>query len=767
MEVYSFGKLKDFAGAGGKAGALARMYQKGYPIPNGLVIFPSAFEEDELRPDAWLSVRKELKKLKGPYAVRSSALAEDSVRASFAGEFETVLNVSSDASVREAIMKVYDSRKGARVKAYSKAKGIRGEHEVAVILQSMVPSELSGVLFTADPVTGNRGVMVGNFVRGLGDKLVSGEANAQSFTLQETGAYEGPGELKRFSKKLFRFGRKLEGEFDFPQDIEWAISRGKLWILQSRPITTFVYYDSITQYWNHSYTGDFLWVAQEPFPSLMTPSTWSIWREWIDRNICGMPGIGNICGRMYINASLFLVMLKKFLRYGEEDMRDFLGFAVGPLPEGVEIPMYRFSILKLVKEVWPLMEKYGLRQIRLKRNFDKVVAGSPERYRAIISRIETAKTCESLAPVWADTFEYFLDMLILQDGTNDNYFLPFFNLRRKLKKTIGLENTERLLSTITGTSGENMSVGPSIGLSKIANGKMTKRDYLEKYGHRHHHENELSQPRPYEEPKMLDQLIKDFKKSGIDVEAQMEKRRNEFEGIWDEFSEKYPWKVKSLRKKVDKITKALKKREGIRSELTRSIDAARQFYLKAGKLLKIGDDVFLLTKEELLDALSGDTQVFDYLPTRRKLHSRCKKLPKYPGWIRGRFDPFKWAKDPKRRSDFHGFDVPVDDAKTFRGMPGSPGRVEGKVRIINSPEEGSKFKKGEILVARTTNIGWTPLFPRAAAVVTDIGAPLSHAAIVARELGIPAVVGCPGATSRLKTGDKVVVDGGKGTVELI
>lgn len=102
-----------------------------------------------------------------------------------------------------------------------------------------------------------------------------------------------------------------------------------------------------------------------------------------------------------------------------------------------------------------------------------------------------------------------------------------------------------------------------------------------------------------------------------------------------------------------------------------------------------------------------------------------------------------------------------------KGFAGAAGRVEGIVRILATPEEGEKLHPGEILVATTTNVGWTPLFPRAAAIITDVGAPLSHAAIVARELGIPAVVGCGNATLRLKTGDRVIVDGGQGTVHIL
>jgi pyruvate,water dikinase len=137
--------------------------------------------------------------------------------------------------------------------------------------------------------------------------------------------------------------------------------------------------------------------------------------------------------------------------------------------------------------------------------------------------------------------------------------------------------------------------------------------------------------------------------------------------------------------------------------------------------------------------------------------------------IIGHFDPFAWAADPKRRSDFFALNQPASTppAGTIHGYAGAAGVVEGTVRKLDRPEDGNQLQDGEILVAVTTNVGWTLLFPRLAAVVTDVGAPLSHAAIVARELGIPAVVGCGNATMLLKTGNRVRVDGGSGIVELI
>ncbi len=156
------------------------------------------------------------------------------------------------------------------------------------------------------------------------------------------------------------------------------------------------------------------------------------------------------------------------------------------------------------------------------------------------------------------------------------------------------------------------------------------------------------------------------------------------------------------------------------------------------------------------------------MPSRRAAYQTYQALPPYPALIRGQFDPVRWAADPNRRTDYYDEQaVPARPEETVRGFPGAAGVVEGTARVLRTPEEAAGLGDGEILVTTVTNIGWTPIFPRAAAVVTDVGAPISHAAIVARELGIPAVVGCGNATMLLHSGDWVRVDGSNGTVEVL
>ena len=191
---------------GGKGGTLAKLRQAGYPVPDGFVVLPRAFAGDELTTEAWMQARTHLAHMRKAdrriaFAVRSSALSEDSAQASFAGEFETVLDVHSDEMIREAIHTVRRSRHSERVRAYSEAKGIDAAHEIAVVVQQLVRADISGVLFTADPVSGSPAQMTGNYVYGLGDELVSGEVEPYTFTLERPkGRYDGPPDMNRFAR---------------------------------------------------------------------------------------------------------------------------------------------------------------------------------------------------------------------------------------------------------------------------------------------------------------------------------------------------------------------------------------------------------------------------------------------------------------------------------------------------------------------------------------------------------------------------------------
>ncbi|MGD2254019.1 MAG: PEP-utilizing enzyme [Anaerolineales bacterium] len=527
--------------------------------------------------------------------------------------------------------------------------------------------------------------------------------------------------------------------------------------------------------WNVTLTKDFLWtnmMVGEVFPTTTTPSTWSVWQDYFNMLSMGdNPTIEPIAGRPYLNYSLTFSFLLKFMRNKERAMK-MIKDSIGIPPAGVDIPPFPVAWKTVLFQVLPHEFRNELKKGKLRKAAPEYLAMVRERCQEMKGQIERTSG-EALIALWTEEIRpLWKEIHPLQDKMNEELNQLTQKLKNQLIKVLGEEQANALLTTISG-AGELASLGPLVGLAKLQSGELSREEYLQHYGYRGPHENELAEPRPYEDPNWLDMQLEEFAKSPIDVTALLEKRDAEFEAVLQGITEQLPPKIaQDVTLKVAAIAETNTLREETRSELTRIVDVIRRFFLRAGELSGLGDDVFFLAVEEVVDVLSGDKSSVEHIPTRKKAYEAYRTLPPLPAWIRGHFDPFEWAADPNRRNDY--FDVHVSDHlpepsvdDVITGKPGSAGRVEGIVQKIESPDEGGRLQTGEILVARTTNVGWTPLFPRAAAVVTDIGGSLSHAAIVARELGIPAVVGCADATIRLATGDRVRVDGAKGIVEIL
>ena len=298
---------------------------------------------------------------------------------------------------------------------------------------------------------------------------------------------------------------------------------------------------------------------------------------------------------------------------------------------------------------------------------------------------------------------------------------------------------------------------------------MSREEYKKKYGHRGPHETEVCIPRPAEDPTWIDKQLDNLELSTRDVDSLLHEQRARYKTALENLRKTIPRKFDPLSQRIQEAAQLTRIREAVRSEVIRTFWVSRNFILRAGSLCDLGEDTFFLEYEEIQDLLDEKDKAVSQIPARKGTYQKFSSLPQYPTLIMGKFDPVEWAANPNRRTDIYDSReyIEIQFTNQIKGLPGSAGQAEGRVRIMDSPEDGNQLQPGEILVAVTTNVGWTPLFPRAAAVVTDVGAPLSHAAIVARELGIPAVVGCFNATSVLKTGDHVRVDGGQGTVKII
>jgi phosphohistidine swiveling domain-containing protein len=534
-------------------------------------------------------------------------------------------------------------------------------------------------------------------------------------------------------------------------------------------------YNPITGEWNDSMRGDYCWSSvnfREAAPDIMTPITWSLMWIYINETTPihfpdGHPAGGNIAGRLYFNLSLISSL---YHAVGMDARNEKFGDLLGSTPPELYIPYIPFSPLAVIRNVLPGMIKDRILIRRDTRQFSKYIAFLPNWVRAMRPRIQQCTDSAGLLSLWTESiFPTILRDFRMLRSVTTNLSAPATKLKLDLTALIGEVEANRLLSNLSGDSGDLESLGLLMGLMKVKDGRMSREEYIERYGHRGPHEGELSAPVPSDNPEWLDKRLAEFAQSGVDVETLLEKQRLESSAAWERFAARFPDKYTSFRHRLELVAAAEKDREAFRSEGIRVRRLTREFLLKVGNVTGTGEDIFFLSVDEMAALLAGDKTPLRAIPARRAMYHRYCALPPYPAIIYGRFDPFQWATNPDRRSDFYDARQTGTTAiaSSIKGFAGAAGCVEGIVRRIDCVEEGDQIQPGEILVTTITNIGWTPLFPRLAAIITDVGAPLSHAAIVARELGIPAVVGCVNATMLLKTGDRVRVDGGRGVVDIL
>ncbi len=533
-------------------------------------------------------------------------------------------------------------------------------------------------------------------------------------------------------------------------------------------------YNPVTGDWNDSLVGEFLWSnvnVSEAVPDVMTPSTWSLW--WIfhyEASPFQFPGAypfcGNICGRAYLNLSLLVSVYQAIGRDARKELQaDFVGSASADL----EIPTVPFSKLAVYRAMLTGMLKAQVQASRDQRSAPGFVRSMPGRCLALRGAIADCRTASDLLPLWQAQIRpmVFLSCQMLRSAAM-TLGDQSATLHKKLSTIMAEGDINTLLSDFSGRAAELESLGPLMGLAKVREGRMSRAEYVERYGHRGPHEMELFAPGA-DDVGFSEERWNDMLDSAGEVEALLVKQRAKRSAAWQRFERSFGDKAKNIRRELDRLSEAAQTRESVRSEVTRAARLVRRFLLRAGELTGLRDEIFFLSLDETADVLTGSSASTARIPARKESYSKYAALPPYPPIIVGKFDPFSWFADPNRRSDLYdarqvGIAAP---SSMIKGFAGAAGCVEGLVRRIDSPEDGPQLQPGEILVTVTTNVGWTPLFPRLAAIVTDVGAPLSHAAIVAREMGIPAVVGCGNATMLLKTGDRVRVDGERGVVELL
>jgi pyruvate,water dikinase len=742
-----------------------------------------------------------------PVAVRSSATAEDLPELSFAGQQESYLNIRGEAMLLDAIKRCWASLWTARAIDYRARHGIAPEDvSLAVVVQELVPAEAAGVLFTANPLTGARGQVLINAAWGLGEAIVGGlvtpdtvvvDKASRTVTEQQVSAKDVmtvqaqdgtreapvPAELREQpalsaaqAAELAGIGAQIEGLYGQPVDIEWARRDGQVFVVQARPITTLREPAPDAEVWNDSLKGDYLWTSAnvgEAVPDVMTPSTWSLIQIFIAETMSplyflGLRPIGNIGGRFYFNLSLTATLLAMF-GLGRKFFVALNQEAFGRIPDDLGIPLVPIARWQLLGKFLPVAVRLRRRIAANQKKLPAFLAAAPARCEALRVRIEAAASAQELIELWhAELLPFFQECCQMLEAGARRDGSALVRIRGALRKLVDDAEVNALLSGLHGSTSPLASLGPLLGLAQLARGEIDRATFARQYGHRGPHEFEVSTARPAEDPGWIDQQLAGLRDAPLDVDELLARQKAAQAAAWERFRRRYPRRAAAIQRRIGQAAAAFRDREGARSEVVRVFWALRAFVLRAGELTRHGEKLFFLSVDEILAVLAGDDAPLAAVAPRRAAYARYSALPPYPARIRGRFEPFAWAADPNRRSDvFDATRARPPASAAIAGFPGADGVVEGRARVLATADEGEQLQVGEILVTTVTNVGWTPLFPRAAAIVTDIGAPLSHAAIVARELGIPAVVGCGNATMRLHTGDRVRVNGGQGTVELL
>ncbi|MFJ8011268.1 PEP/pyruvate-binding domain-containing protein [Streptomyces sp. NPDC096339] len=735
-------------------------------------------------------------------AVRSSATAEDLPDLSFAGQQDTYLNITGENALLAAVRRCWASLWTDRALAYRARAGIAHEDvSLAVVVQELVDADAAGVMFTVDPLGGRADRLVVNAAWGLGEAVVSGLVTPDTLvvdraslavveeriaekevmtvpTADGTTERPVPADLRGApvltgaqAAELARLGLAIEELYGEPRDVEWAREAGCFRILQARPITTAA--APRAEVWNDSTGTDCLWTSAnlgEAVPDVMTPATWSFVKAFmgdvmVGAGLEGRPMYGNIGGRFYMNLSVTATLAaafgqgRKFARANE--------LVFGRLPEGVEIPLLPASRLKVWRDT--LGEAFAvMSRIRTNgRQLPAFLEEAPGRCEELRARVAAAATAGELSALWdSQVAPYFrrcchmLQAATRQDGDS------LVKVRGTLESLVGEQDAD-LMTTGLGDEGQLASMGPLLGLERLARGETDRDTYTRTYGHRGPHEFEVSLPRPAEDAQWIDRQLAALGTVEEDAALRLARQTTARAAAWDRLAVEHPRRVAGMRGAVDAWAASARLREAARTEVARVFWLLRTFVLRAGEVSGAGEDLFFLSQQEIITVLGGDREPLAAVPARRAAYEGYRALPTYPTLIRGEFDPAAWAADPNRRADLFDARNTTPARDTVAGSPASGGVVEGIARVIATVEEGEAIRPGEILVTTVTNIGWTPLFTRISAIVTDVGANLSHASIVARELGIPAVVGCGNATTRIRTGDRIRVDGGRGTVDVL
>jgi len=798
---------------GGKGLSLGRLAVAGLPVPACFCITTDAYRRcsgasiDSLLQSKLADAYRVLGS--GLVAVRSSATAEDSAEASFAGQQETILGVQGEAAVKEAVERCWRSLHTERAQAYRQKQGVdEAGLAMAVVVQKLVPAEVAGVLFTRDPLdpAGERMLVEASW--GLGEVVVSGRVQPDRFQI---GRSKGEVRDRHLGRKTIRvtprgeesvpadqqeqfclsdaqlaqlaeLGRQVEEHSGDARDVEWAYAEGRFWLLQARPITTAgaaeqeqVRRSEIARLKALAEPGGTVWsrynlveVLPEP-----TPMTWAV----VQRLLSGGGGSGQmyrdfgfdpdralesisvydlIGGRPYCNLSREPRLQARRPLYGYPFAlyKEAPHLALNPKPD-MHKPLIGW---------WRRLGAYwGL--IGTSRRIQKESKTFAHEFRErivppFIADVERA-TVEDLAkldePALLKRFDYWVQRTLVDFARYSlkPTLLAQFCLQvleQQLRKPLGEERTRSALAELSGFARSEPEADLPEAIRELSAGQLDRKAFLERFGHRGTQEMELARPRWAEEGEKAAPL-----RQGPEASQSPRSQSEGLAEMWNRISGEARFNsflAKWLVAYAERLQTFLGLRETAKHHLMRGYALIRQSLVELDRRHGLAGGIFFLTPEEL-PQLQGGKDLAPVIAARRKERALALSLEVPAVVFSGDLEAI-------------GRPAPPEPGRAqIQGVPLSAGVAEGPALILTDVGSAPTVEAGYILVCPSTDPSWVPLFVQAHGLVMESGGVLSHGAIVAREFGLPAVAGLPGIQRQLRTGQRLRVDGSRGLVTVL
>ena len=733
---------------GAKAATLSQVKRWGYSVPKGWVLGPDDdpnYLIDFLQPSSL-----------SPLVVRSSAIGEDSQQASAAGQYETILNVTSKAELRQAIAQVQASYNHPSAVEYRRRSSSE-EAAMGVLIQPQVQSVFSGVAFSRDPISQQGEAVVIEAVSGSPSQIVSGKVTPEQYRVVVADneklsclQFEGSGKVSEaLIKQVAYLARRLEKRYlGVPQDIEWSYDGQNLWVLQARPITT------LLPLWTRK-------IAAEVIPGVIHPLTWSInspltcgvWGE-IFSIVLGERAKGLDFtktatlhySRAYFNASLlgeiFLGMglppeSLEFLTRGASMSKPPIDSTLANLPGLTKLLKRELDLDKDFKSDYRQVFIPGLTELSnvviAELSLDQLLT----RIDLILKLLHRGTYYSILAPLSAAIRQAVLGA---KEEQIDNSVTPEVASLRAMR--VLAEDAKQIL--IAG----NYEFKPEQVFAQLAETTQGQRilseidELIEDYGYLSEVGTDISVPTWRENPQIVRQLFVQLLQAPEVLN--LDDARTEQANL--------------VQKRVDLKGRVTEVYSRLLAELRWTFLALEQIWLQSRVLGEQGD-IFFLKLDEIRNLIINSDMAFrnsllELVTNRRSQFLQDSQIIQIPAVVYGYNPPHPIA--------------PVIDPSDniLLGIPASQGQIQGRVKIVRTLQEAHDIDKNTILVVPYTDSGWAPILVQAGGLIAEVGGKLSHGAIIAREYGIPAVMDVRGATYLLQDGQQVIIDGYKGTVEI-